>query len=105
MLRNRRAVVGLSAAIRFLVCALVRRALDRPRRDDLRVDRPFVLGNGETTRARAAAPFYGAYPLLVGLPLHLFGTVGRITAIQLGQAILMSLGGSRRVGLGAPARG
>ena len=34
---------------------------------------------------------YGAYPLLIGLPLHLLGPAAGVTAIQLGQAILMSL--------------
>ncbi len=37
------------------------------------------------------APFYGGYPLLVGLPLHLLGVATAVAAIQVGQAILMSL--------------
>ena len=37
------------------------------------------------------APFYGGYPLLVGLPLHALDAGAAVSAIQLGQAILMSL--------------
>ena len=37
------------------------------------------------------APFYGGYPLLVGLPLHLLGVATAVAAIQVAQAILMSL--------------
>ena len=83
-------LVGLSAAVRFLSV----RSFDAPwiAPDEMiygLIGRSF-WATGETTVLGVAAPFYGAYPLLVGLPLHLFGTVGGITAIQLGQSILMS---------------
>ncbi len=46
---------------------------------------------GQSSILGTEAPFYGAYPLLIGLPLHLLGPAAGVTAIQLGQAILMSL--------------
>ncbi|MSO95285.1 MAG: hypothetical protein EXQ81_05765 [Thermoleophilia bacterium] len=46
---------------------------------------------GHGTLIGATGPFYGGYPLLVGLPLHVLGPAAGVTAIQLGQAILMSL--------------
>ena len=46
---------------------------------------------GEATTLGVAAPFYGAYPFLVGLPLHLLGAAGGVTVIQCLQAVVMSL--------------
>src|SRR5262245_60666793 len=37
------------------------------------------------------APFYGAYPLLVGFPLHSLGSAAAVTTIQCVQAVVMSL--------------
>ena len=46
---------------------------------------------GEGSLLGQPAPFYGGYPLLVGLPLHLLDVATAVAAIQIGQAFLMSL--------------
>ncbi|MCY7301658.1 MAG: glycosyltransferase family 39 protein [Thermoleophilia bacterium] len=46
---------------------------------------------GQSSLLGQPAPFYGGYPLLVGLPLHLLGVATAVATIQVGQAILMSL--------------
>jgi hypothetical protein len=88
------AIVGLvlaSATVRFAVSL----SFDAPwiAPDEMiygLVGRSFwATGHGSVLGA--AAPFYGVYPLLVGLPLHLLGPATGVTAMQLCQAILMSL--------------
>ena len=46
---------------------------------------------GSLTLFGAAAPFYGIYPLLVGLPIALFGNSGGLLAVQIVQCVLVSL--------------
>jgi len=50
-----------------------------------------LWATGEATTLGVAAPFYGAYPYIVGLPLHLLGTAAAVTTIQCLQALVMSL--------------
>lgn len=49
------------------------------------------LWAGDAALLGEAAPFYGGYALLVGLPLHLLDVATAVTAIQIGQSILVSL--------------
>ena len=46
---------------------------------------------GQGTLLGQPAPFYGGYPLLVGLPLHALDVADAVVTIQVAQAVLMSL--------------
>lgn len=85
------AIVAASAGARFFAS----RSLDAPwiAPDEMIYG---LLGRSLWTTGRDsligdAGGFYGGYPLLVGLPLHLLSPGAGVAVIQLGQAVLMSL--------------
>jgi hypothetical protein len=84
-------IVGVSAAFRFAAAT----SFDAPwiAPDEMiygLIGRSF-WATGQASVLGTTPGFYGIYPFLIGLPIHLFGPAAGVTAIQLFQAILMSL--------------
>lgn len=85
------AIVAVSAALRYAVSRSLEAPWIAPDEMIYGLLGRSLWATGHGSLIGADAPFYGGYPLLVGLPLHALDTAAAISVIQLGQAILMSL--------------
>jgi len=84
-------LVALSALIRMAVSATFDAPWLAPDEMIYGLSGRSWWATGEATTLGVPAPFYGAYPYFVGLPLHVLGTAAAVTTIQCLQAVVMSL--------------
>ena len=85
------AVVAASATVRYAASRSVAAPWIAPDEMIYGLLGRSLWATGHGSLVGADAPFYGAYPLLVGLPLHALDAAAAISVIQGAQAILMSL--------------
>ena len=98
-------LVVVSAAIRIAVSTSFEAPWIAPDEMIYALSGSSFWATGHSTLFGAAAPFYSLYPLLVGLPIHLFGPAQGVTAAQCAQALVMSLTAALAWGWARPLAG